>query len=96
MSVTESEPRKHQTRSRANPGGMDVTKVLGDELQPFDWIVPCGIDHVRVTSVARETGRSPSLPCFRKRMAYRFAEAFGRRQRIVSAGRLLEREAAPA
>src|SRR6185503_7868508 len=27
--------RIHQTRSRANPGGMDVTKVLGTELQPF-------------------------------------------------------------
>ena len=26
--------RIHQTRSRANPGGMDVTKVLGTELQP--------------------------------------------------------------
>ena len=49
-----------------------------------------------VTSVARETGRSPSLPCFRKRMAYRFAEAFGRRQRLVSPGRLLEREVVAA
>jgi hypothetical protein len=29
-------------------------------------------------------------------MAYRFAEAFGRRQRLVSIGRVLEREAAPA
>jgi lipoic acid synthetase len=27
--------RIHQTRSRANPGGMDVTKVLGTDLQPF-------------------------------------------------------------
>ena len=39
---------------------------------------------VRMTSVARETGRSRSLPCFRKRMAWRFAEAFGMRQRLVS------------
>jgi lipoate-protein ligase B len=69
---------------------------VDNDLQPFEWIVPCGIDHVRVTSVSRETGRAPSLPCFRKRMAYRFAEAFGRRQRIVSLGRLLEREAVPA
>jgi lipoate-protein ligase B len=63
-----------------------------NDLQPFEWIVPCGIDHVRMTSVSRETGRIGSLPCFRKRMAYRFAEAFGRRQRLVSARRLLERE----
>ena len=69
---------------------------VDNDLRPFEWIVPCGIDHVQVTSVARETGRSPSLPCFRKRMAWRFAEAFGRRQRIVSARRILEREAVPA
>ena len=55
-----------------------------------------GIDHVQVTSVARETGRSPSLPCFRKRMAYRFSEAYGRRQRLVSRQRLLERQAVAA
>ena len=27
--------RIHQTRSRANPGGMDVSKVLGADVQPF-------------------------------------------------------------
>jgi hypothetical protein len=46
--------------------------------------------------VAKETGRSRSLPCFRKRMAWRFAEAFGMRQRLVSPQRLLERETVPA
>jgi len=28
-------PREHKTRSRANPGGMDVLKVLGAEVRPF-------------------------------------------------------------
>jgi lipoyl(octanoyl) transferase len=65
---------------------------VDNDLQPFGWIVPCGIDEVRVTSVARETGRARSLPCFRKRIAWRFAEAFGMRQRLVSERRLLERE----
>ncbi len=65
---------------------------VDNDLQPFEWIVPCGIDHVRITSVSRETARIGLLPCFRKRMAYRFAEAFGRRQRLVSARRLLYRE----
>jgi lipoate-protein ligase B len=65
---------------------------VDNDLQPFDWIVPCGIDHVRMTSVSKETGRNRSLPCFRKRMAWRFADAFGMRQRIVSARRILERE----
>ncbi len=65
---------------------------VDNDLQPFEWIVPCGVDHMRVTSLARETGRSPALPCFRKRMAYRLAGALGRRQRLVSLDRLLERE----
>jgi lipoyl(octanoyl) transferase len=63
---------------------------VDNDLTPFEWIVPCGIDHVRMTSIARETGRRRSLPCFRKRMAWRFAEAFGLRQRLVSERRLLE------
>jgi lipoyl synthase len=33
--VSEAPLRIHQTRSRANPGGMDVTKVLGPDTQPF-------------------------------------------------------------
>ncbi len=69
---------------------------VDNDLKPFEWIVPCGIDHVRMTSVARETGHKRSLPCFRKRMAWRFAEAFGMRQRLVSPRRLVEREAVPA
>jgi lipoate-protein ligase B len=69
---------------------------VDNDVQPFEWIVPCGMDHVRVTSLTRETGRSPSLPCFRKRLAYRFAGAFERRQRLVSLDRLIDREAVAA
>ena len=65
---------------------------VDNDLQPFDWIVPCGIDHARMTSVSKETRRHPSLPCFRKRLAWQFAEAFGMRQRIVSPRRVLDRE----
>lgn len=61
------------------------------DLQPFEWIVPCGIDHVRMTSVLKETGRR-DMPWFRRRVAHRFAEAYGRRQRLVSARRLLSLE----
>jgi lipoyl(octanoyl) transferase len=58
------------------------------DLQPFEWIVPCGIDNVRMTSLYKETGRLDGMSCFRKRVAWRFAEAYGLRQRIVSLGRL--------
>jgi lipoyl(octanoyl) transferase len=62
------------------------------DLQPFEWIVPCGIDGVRMTSILAETGRTGAMRCFRKRMAWRFAQAFGLRQRIVTLDRLLPRE----
>jgi lipoyl(octanoyl) transferase len=68
------------------------------DLQPFEWIVPCGIDGVRMTSLLAETGRTDAMRCFRKRMAWRFADAFGLRQRIVTLDRLLSesREPVPA
>jgi lipoate-protein ligase B len=61
------------------------------DLQPFEWVVPCGIAGVRMTSLCRETGRAGGIRCFRRRVAWRLAEELGRRQRIVSLGRLLER-----
>jgi len=42
---------------------------------------------VAMTSVAQE-GSPEGLACFRKRMAYRFAQAYGRRQRLISPERL--------
>ena len=68
-----------------------AVNVDGD-LQPWEWIVPCGIEGVRMTSVLKETGRTGLMPCFRKRVAHRVAAQFGLRQRLVSARRLDERE----
>ena len=60
-----------------------------NDLQPFEWVVPCGLEGVRMTSVLKESRRGGDpLTCFRRRMAWRFAEAFGRRQRLVSRSRL--------
>ena len=61
---------------------------VDNDLQPFEWVVPCGLPDVHMTSITRELGHGDHLPCFRKRMAFRFAEAFGRRQRLLSAARL--------
>ncbi len=58
-----------------------------NDLRPFDWVVACGIQGVRMTSIERET-RLRSLPCFRRRMAHQFALAHQARQRIVSPARL--------
>ena len=62
---------------------------VDNALDPFDWIVPCGLPDVRMTSVATEApDPAPHLPCFRKRMAWRFAEAHGARQRLMSVARV--------
>jgi lipoyl(octanoyl) transferase len=62
---------------------------VDNDLQPFEWVVPCGLDGVRMTSVSKETGRTDGIGCFRKRTAYRFAQAYGMRQRITSLERLV-------
>jgi lipoate-protein ligase B len=60
-----------------------------NDLQPFSWIVPCGLDGVQMTSLLRETGRTPSvMKCFRRRAAYEVARGLGSRQRLVSLDRL--------
>jgi lipoate-protein ligase B len=65
-----------------------------NDLQPFGWVVPCGLPDVVMTSLIKETGRlAGQMPCFRKRVAFAVAQALGRRQRLVSLDRL-ERYAA--
>ena len=60
-----------------------------NDLEPFGWVATCGVDGAEMTSVAREREGAASMSCFRKRTAFRFAEAFGLRQRIVTPGRLI-------
>lgn len=52
---------------------------VANDLDPFDWIVPCGLSGVTMTSVARELG-SPhrvDMSAFATRVAQRFAAAHG-------------------
>lgn len=57
-------------------------------LEPFAWIVPCGLGGVAMTSVETLTGRAGRLDCVRKRVAHGLADALGHRQRIVTPQRL--------
>jgi lipoyl(octanoyl) transferase len=74
-----------------------------NDLEPFSWVVACGLPEVRMTSVSVEMAGTPDdgapamarggqagegLACFRKRMGYAFCEAHGARQRLVSPTRL--------
>ncbi len=62
-----------------------------NDLQPFGWVVPCGLEGVQMTSLIKETRRpAGQMPCFRRRVAFEVARAFGRRQRLISLPRLLE------
>ncbi len=60
---------------------------VDNDLEPFDWIRPCGLDDP-TTSVARILGRDGQLPCMFKRFAWATAQNLGLRQRIVSPSRL--------
>ena len=66
------------------------------DLQPFGWIVPCGIEGARMTSVLKETGRRGRMADFQEQVTRRFAEAFGRDRRQVDPSRLLAGADVPA
>ena len=48
----------------------------------------CGGEGTRVSSLLKETGRTGGMACFSKRVAWRVAQQFGLRQRLVSARQL--------
>jgi lipoyl(octanoyl) transferase len=51
---------------------------VNNDLQPFEWIVPCGIDNCRVTSLGRELGAEQDLSAFADTVAARYGEVFER------------------
>jgi lipoyl(octanoyl) transferase len=62
-----------------------------NDLQPFSWVVACGLDGVQMTSVIEETGASGErlpLAAVRASIAQRFAEAYGRHATQIDADAL--------
>jgi lipoyl(octanoyl) transferase len=51
---------------------------VNNDLQPFEWVVPCGIEGCRVTSLSAELGAAQDLDSFADTVAARFAEIYGR------------------
>ena len=51
---------------------------VNNDLQPFEWIVPCGIEGCQVTSLCREVGAEQDLGAFSTTIVARFAEIFDR------------------
>ena len=61
------------------------------DLQPFEWIVPCGMEGVRMTSVCKESGTRGDMAAFRASVADHFARAFERRAARVDPADLVRR-----
>jgi lipoyl(octanoyl) transferase len=63
---------------------------VNNDLQPFEWVVPCGIESCRMTSVARELGAEQDLDAFAIAVSNRFGEIYSRAPVEVSPAELAE------
>jgi lipoyl(octanoyl) transferase len=61
---------------------------VDNDLQPFEWIVPCGIEGVAMTSLARELGAEQDLGAFAETLVARFAAVYDRAPRAAGPGEL--------
>jgi lipoyl(octanoyl) transferase len=86
--VWTSEPRKiasigvHISRGVTTHG---FAINVNNDLQPFEWIVPCGIDDCRMTSVTRELGAPFDMDRFMDIVERQFGIAYDRRMLIEQA-----------
>jgi lipoyl(octanoyl) transferase len=64
---------------------------VNNDLQPFEWIVPCGIESCRMTSLALELGAEQDLDDFATTVRDRFGEVYERRPVEMSVEELRER-----
>ncbi len=51
---------------------------VANDLQPFEWVVPCGIEACRMTSLTRELGTEQDVGEFATTLARRLGEAYDR------------------
>jgi lipoyl(octanoyl) transferase len=51
---------------------------VNNDLQPFEWVVPCGIEGVRMTSLCRELAAEQDLDAYMDVVAERFGEIYER------------------
>ena len=51
---------------------------VSNDLQPFQWIVPCGIEHCEVSSLTRETGVRQDVDLFAQAVFDELARGLGR------------------
>lgn len=51
---------------------------VNNDLQPFEWVVPCGIEGVAMTSLARELGAEQDFDAFAERLVAAYSEVLER------------------
>jgi lipoyl(octanoyl) transferase len=66
---------------------------VNNDLQPFQWIVPCGIESCQMTSLARELGAEQDLEAFTGTVGDRFAAVYERGPVEVASDELTDRVA---
>jgi lipoyl(octanoyl) transferase len=64
---------------------------VANDLQPFEWIVPCGIEGCRVTSLTRELGAEQDLQAFATTVVGHFGDGYDRVPVELSVADLVER-----
>jgi lipoate-protein ligase B len=65
----------HVSRGVATHG---LAVNVNNDLQPFEWIVPCGIEGCQVTSLSRELGAEQDLNAFAETLVRHFGEVYER------------------
>jgi lipoyl(octanoyl) transferase len=63
---------------------------VNNDLQPFEWVIPCGIDACRMTSLTRELGAEQDFQPFATTVRDRFGEVYGRTPVEVASAHLAE------
>jgi lipoyl(octanoyl) transferase len=61
---------------------------VDNDLQPFEWIVPCGIEHCQMTSLSRELRAPQGLDGFAAKVAERFGAIYERDPRPLEPAEL--------
>jgi lipoyl(octanoyl) transferase len=51
---------------------------VNNDLQPFEWVVPCGLEGVRMTSLCRELGSEIDMDAYMDVIVESFGELYGR------------------
>jgi lipoyl(octanoyl) transferase len=64
---------------------------VNNDLQPFEWVVPCGIEGVRMTSICRELGMTHEMAAYMDSICEHFGEIYERAPLPVEAGSLADR-----